>query len=99
MNQSEHPEGTEAARITDLARRFHSIADLNVVKNWDAKALDTWALSASHGKKLAVQFVLSVWNQWEAWECGRFDVIEAYGVWDADHWAAFRGWADAPFTL
>ena len=99
MNQPEHPEGTEAARITHLAQQFHAIADLDAVKHWNPDALDQWAKTASHGEKLAVQFVLSVWNQWEAWECGRFDVIEAYGVWDDKHWAAFQGWADKPFTL
>lgn len=95
----EHPEGTEAARITQLAQQFHAIADLTAVMHWDAKALDTWAVTASHGEKLAAQFVLAVWNQWEEWECGRFDVIKAYGVWDQDHWAAFRAWAEKPFTL
>ena len=95
----EHPEGTEAARITELAQRFHSIANIGAVTNWDANALDKWALTASHGEKLAAQFVLVVWNQWEKWQCGRFDVIEAYGVWDAEHWAAFRAWAEKPFTL
>ena len=94
-----HPEGTEAARITELAQQFHSIANLAAVTNWDANALDKWALTASHGEKLAAQFVLVVWNQWDEWKCGRFDVIEAYGVWDAEHWAAFRAWADKPFTL
>lgn len=57
-----HPEGTEAARITDLAQRFHAIADVDAVKQWDANALDQRALTASHGEKLAVQFVLAVWN-------------------------------------
>ena len=95
----EHPEGTEAARITQLAQRFHAIANLDAVKHWDADTLDHWATTASHGEKVTAQFVLAVWNQWHKWECGRFDVIEAYGAWDEDHWAAFRSWADKPFTL
>jgi hypothetical protein len=95
----EHPEGTEAARITALAQKFHAIAEHPAVVNWDANALDEWAQVASHGEKLTAQFVLGVWNQWEEWQCGRFDVIAAYGVWDAEHWAAFRTWADKPFTL
>jgi len=93
------PEGTTTERITALAQTFHSIADLDAVSNWDALALDRWALTASHGEKLAVQFVLAVWNQWDEWQCGRFDVFEAYGVWDAEHWAAFKAWATDPFTL
>jgi len=39
----EHPEGTEAARITELAQQFHSIANLGAVKSWDANALNHWA--------------------------------------------------------
>lgn len=95
----DHPEGTSTARIIDLAKTFQSLADLDAVTNWDALALDRWSLTASHGEKLAVQFVLAVWNQWDEWQCGRFDVIEAYGVWDAEHWAAFKTWAESPFTL
>lgn len=94
-----HPEGTSTARIINLARSFHAIADLKAIEHWDANELDQWALTASHGEKLAAQFVLAVWNQWEEWKCGRFDVIEAFGVWDAEHWAAFRKWADSLFTL
>ena len=94
-----HPEGTDTAQIIELAQTFTSIASHAAVAEWDAKALDQWASVASHGERLAVQFVLSVWNQWEKWECGRFDVIEAYGVWDAPHWAAFQQWVKEPFTL
>lgn len=43
--------------------------------------------------------MLAAWNQWEQWQCGRFDVIDAYGVWGDEHWAAFRKWAGKPFTL
>lgn len=94
-----HPEGTTVARITELAQSFPSLNGVAAVTNWDADALDKWACSASHGERLAIQFVLCVWNQWEEWDCGRFDVIEAYGVWDTEHWAVFHVWSAAPFTL
>jgi len=95
----EHPEGTTQARIIELAKTFDAIADHTAVEEWDPNRLNEWAMVASHGEKLAVQFVLSVWNQYEEWGCGRFDVIEARGVWDDQHWNAFKRWADAPFTL
>lgn len=95
-----HPEGTTEAQIIELAMAFPTLERQKATSEWRPDDLDTWAVSgASHGEKLAVQFVLSVWNQWEEWKCGRFDVIEAYGVWDDKHWAAFRSWAEKPFTL
>jgi hypothetical protein len=95
----QHPEGTTTARIIELAKSFHSTARLPIVDDWNADKLDQWALTASHGERLAAQFLLAVWNQFEEWKCGRFDVIEAYGVWDEEHWRAFQRWAENPFTL
>lgn len=96
----EHPEGTSTARIISLAQSFPSLAGVAAVNEWDPLALDAWAVGgASSGEKLAIQFVLSVWNQYDEWQCGRFDVIEAYGRWDAGHWAAFKAWSSDPFTL
>ena len=93
-------EITSEDRITHLAKAFPTLSRLDIVKDWNANALDRWALSGvSHGDKLAVQFVLAVWNQWTEWECGHFDVVEAYGVWDATHWKAFQTWASDPFVL
>ena len=73
-----HPEGTETARIIELARSFPSIADHADVIDWNPDALAKWYAVASSGERLAVQFVLGVWNQFEQWPCGRFDVIEAF---------------------
>ena len=94
-----HPEGTDTARIIELARSFPSIADHPAVIEWNPDALAKWYAVASSGERLAVQFVLGVWNQYEEWSCGRFDVIEAFGRWDDKHWAAFQAWTQEPFTL
>ena len=94
-----HPEGTDTAQIIRLAQSFPSIANYIAVKEWDTKLLDSWAAAASEGERLSVQFVLSVWNQWEPWECGKFDVIKAKGAWDSKHWSAFENWVKEPFTL
>lgn len=96
----EHPEGTDTARIIQLAQSFPSIANLEAVVDWEPETLDRWAASvASHGERLAVQFVLAVWNQHETWDSGKFDVLDAYGTWDQQHWAAFQYWVGAPYTL
>ena len=47
--------------------------------------------------QLAVKFLLATWNPNEQWESGRFDVMEALGVWDAEHHRAFLEWAVAPW--
>ena len=88
-------------RIVELSKAFPSLAEQGSVKNWDAMALDEWAASGipCHGEKLVAQFLLRVWNQYEEWECGKFDPIEAQGVWDDEHWQGFQKWTANPFTL
>lgn len=87
-------------RAQEFAQTFPSLAHLECVKSWDAEALNRWACSgASHGEKVAAQFVLTVWNRHEEWECGKFDLFEAYGIWDDAQWTAFQAWAQKPFTL
>ena len=88
-------------RISELAKAFPSLAEQGSVKNWDAMTLDEWAASGipCHGEKIAAQFLLRVWNQYEEWECGKFDPIEAQGVWDDEHWQGFQKWTAKPFTL
>lgn len=99
MNEST-TKTTPQERAQALARTFHSLRDMDTVERWDPDALDHWAThGASHGEKLAVCFVLNVYNQYHKWGCGRFDLIEAYGVWDSDHWDAFRAWVDHPYML
>lgn len=93
-------ERSSQERITELARQFPTLENLAMVKDWDALALDEWARGGrSHGEKLAAQFVLSVWSSLDAWECGPFNLFEAYGVWDHDHWEAFQKWVAKPFIL
>lgn len=65
----------------------------------------------SHGEALAGRFVLSVWNSTTDWnevahEDGileegetlrRFDLFEAWGVWDEPHREAALAWLRDPF--
>lgn len=77
-----------------LAQTFPSHRRL---ASWDAKAVDHRAThGASDGEKVTARFLLSVWNQWEAWKIGRFDLFEALQVWDPMHLAAFRAWMADP---
>ncbi len=105
--------GPEA--MTKLAKMFHSLIDAPGVDPWEPLALLRWAIvggGASHGEKLAAQFVLSVWNSSTDWEevarenkiitdpehhFTRFDLFEAMNVWDQEHIAAMQAWIELPF--
>lgn len=82
-----------------LARSFPSLQNATGIAPWDAKVLEGWACSPapSHGMLCAAQFLLTVWNPYEEWECGKFDVMDALGCWDSEHHAAFLAWARAPW--
>lgn len=90
---------TSEERMQIIAGRFPSIGYLPFVKQWDANALDKWALTTSHGERCAAQFCLSVWNSSHAWSCGVFDLMDAYSVWDDRHRRAFLAWAHNPVFL
>lgn len=86
-------------RITQLASQFPLLKRLGVSGEWNPIKLDNIGLEVSHGERLAIQFVLSVWNRHEKWSCGQFDVAQAYAIWDETHWNAFRAWVEDPFYL
>ncbi|BAM05419.1 hypothetical protein PSMK_p00570 (plasmid) [Phycisphaera mikurensis NBRC 102666] len=77
-----------------LAHTFPSHQQLRI---WDTEAVDHRAThGASHGEKVTAQFLLSVWNQWHAYDAGAFDLFEAVRVWDEEHLKAFQAWASDP---
>ena len=87
-----------ALRMEALAASFPSLRGAPGADPWNACALNLWACQGvSHGERCAARFVLTVWNQHEAWECGHFEIMEALQVWDAGHTAAFVAWARAPW--
>jgi len=61
--------------------------------------LDVWAASGvpSHGELCTARFVLAVWDPSGDWRSGRFDVMEALGVWDLAHRQVFLKWAADPW--
>ena len=80
-----------------LARTFPSHARLEA---WNPEKVNQRAMrGASHGEKVTARFLLSVWNQWETHEIGRFDLFEALQVWDPEHLAAFRAWMADPIRF
>lgn len=52
---------------------------------------------ASHGEKITIQFLLSIWNPSTKWSCGPFDLHEALKVWDRKRHDAFLKWVASPF--
>lgn len=86
-------------RMEVLALSFPSLRYAPGVAPWDAELFADWAAGPvpSHGMLCAAQFVLRVWNHYEEWPCGKFDVMDALGCWDYEHHAAFLEWAKAPW--
>lgn len=49
--------------ITELALSFPTLTNADGITPWDPEKLDAWACGgASHGGRLAVQFILAVWH-------------------------------------
>jgi hypothetical protein len=87
------------ARMTALAESFPTLRDADGVRPWDAQRLEAWLLSGApgHGASCAGRFVLSVWNSYDEWRSGRFDLHEALGCWDDKHRRAFLAWSVQPW--
>jgi|WetSurMetagenome_2_1015567.scaffolds.fasta_scaffold331099_2 hypothetical protein len=83
-----------ALSFPELSRRAS-----HAILPFDALDLDRWARSGApgHGGLCAARFVLSVWDPGTKWNCGRFDIHEALGIWDDEHRKAFSTWAQNPW--
>lgn len=64
---------------------------------WDAKTLEVNFDGASHGEKCVISFLLNVWDPGGDWSCGKFDVIDAMGIWNEKERDAFLIWAIKPW--
>ncbi len=86
------------ARMTAFALTFPSMQHALGVKPWDALELDRWGSgSRSHGERVTAQLLLSVWDSSTEWTCGRFNLMEALRIWDAEHHQAFLKWVANPW--
>jgi hypothetical protein len=91
-------EDRRKEKMTALAETFPCMRGVPGVDPWEPEELNRWAAGpASSGEKQVVRFLLSVWNRYEEWECGRFDAMEALLVWDAENRKAFATWAADPW--
>ena len=86
-------------RMTHLALMFPSLAAAPGAQPWDALKLDSWTESVvvTQTARCSAQFVLTVWNAGVGWDCGCFNIIEAFRCWDVAHRCAFLQWAAAPW--
>lgn len=64
---------------------------------WNAEKVEKAFAGRSHGEKCVIQFLLNLWDNKMDWECGAFDLFEAYCTWDTDRRKAFLVWANDPF--
>lgn len=86
--------------ICALIRSFPCFADrIDVTpETWDTDILSDQLGVFSSGERHAALFILCVWNPGYAESQGwKFDVLEAMGVWDLRHRAAFLNWAQNPY--
>lgn len=102
--QGKLPTLTSRDAMRDLLDSFPSLADFP--GEWNAMAFSTWAQqSLSHGGLCAAAFIMSVWNPGENRKPPRgsphrglrFDLHDAFGVWDPEHRAAFVAWTREPW--
>ena len=64
---------------------------------FDPDLLDRQYEGASHGEKVSIAFLLNVYNPTHPWKAGKFDLMDALGLWDEQKKAAFVKWAASPF--
>ena len=99
--------------MTQLCESFPTLRGVPGTSPWDQTTFAQWASgpAPSRAMRLAAAFVLSVWNGctpedggwWntslgdEEYRAGRFDAVEAFGVWDSAHRSAFIAWCQEPF--
>lgn len=90
--------------IKELALSFNALKGCPVLEPsdpWEPKKLDAWALSAeaSPGALCAASFVLTVWNQYEPWRCGRFPLLDAMFFWSYEDRQVFLRWVERPWWM
>lgn len=87
-------ERSKDDQFTQLAEQFPGLRGADGISPWNPNCLDIWATerSAEPMGLAAAQFLLSLWNRRYDWECGRFDVVAAFEIWDLPHRSAFLEW-------
>jgi hypothetical protein len=91
--------------MTALAKLLPSMRDVPGTDPWDAVQLVAWCNTGAptSGSGWAARFLLSVWNPSTNWNeeglpgAPRFDLLEAWAIFDDQHRAGVMQWLDAPF--
>jgi DNA primase len=84
--------------ICVLLNSFPCLASFRLTpETWDAEHFDAQALKFSSGEVSIAQFVLGVWNPRAAWQCGKFDFIEAAARLDDEHRQVIIDWFNEPW--
>lgn len=100
---------TSGEQMAQLCWSFPTLRGVPGTDPWDQYLFARWASgpAPTHASRQAAAFVLAVWNGgtpddggwWNQGDylAGRFDVVEAFSIWDRQHQAAFKHWCNAPF--
>ncbi len=88
--------------MSDHREKFQALVDRFQLDKTGASPFDALKLNesfngASHGEKVSINFLLNVWNPGEEWTSGKFDALDALGIWDNTKRAAFVEWASEPW--
>jgi len=88
-------ERDKDAEFTQLAMGFPSLREAAGISPWNPNRLDIWAAGETSDPAAiaAAQFLLASWNPRYDWECGRFEVVAAFKIWDLPHRLQFHEWA------
>lgn len=92
---NKYPRMSQFARTLPLFAPGGSKEGAAGVEPFDPLRLHEQAATWSHGERMAVQFLLAIFNYTEY----QFDVMEAFSVWDDEHRAAFLRWATGPWWM
>jgi hypothetical protein len=83
-----------------LANQFPVLENAPGINDWNPEKLDEWAAGkASSGERHAAAFVLRVWNYYNDWKVGQFDVMAALSTWDEENRRPFVEWARKPYWM
>jgi DNA primase len=83
--------------IIELAQALPCLRTLNLtIETWNPDALDSRAGKFSSGERAALQFLLHVWNPFQKWQMGSFN-IGVLDTWDRAHRNALAQWVSNPW--
>lgn len=97
-------QSKQQKQIVALIKKFPGFAGIvpaHILADFDASAFDQWASSTpiSKGELIIARFVLGVWDSYVEWQCGKFDLFEAVGIFDSGNRQVLYEWVKDPFFV